>query len=119
MRLPLKDGAEYEIGEDLMDAYRLAYPMLDVGEQVAKMRLWLELNKASRPKNGARFVRNWLQRQTEIERYCNPLKTLKNDPSYRPYTGYQASKQAVIASLTGNNQERTIDQPNSTPASIG
>lgn len=61
MRILTKDG-EYEIAPDLVQAYKVAHPSIDVDRQFALMRIWLESNKAGRPKNPVRFVQSWFRR---------------------------------------------------------
>jgi hypothetical protein len=74
MHLPMKAGDQFEVTADLLQAYRAAYPHIDVERQFGLMRIWLERNKSARPKNGARFVDNWMKRQrTAVARLAPQL----------------------------------------------
>lgn len=100
MHLPMKAGDQFEVTADLLQAYRVAYPHIDVERQFGLMRIWLERNKSARPKNGARFVDNWMKRQrTAVARLAPHLVTSAADRNAR-----------IVAQLTGMvNRKETID----------
>lgn len=100
MHLPLKAGEQFEVTGDLLQAYRAAYPHIDVDRQFGLMRIWLERNKSSRPKNGARFVDNWMKRQRSAVAMLSPrLVASAADRNAR-----------IVAQLTGMvNRQETID----------
>ena len=60
MRLPVADGKEYEIPDELLQAWCKIRP--DALEQFARMRIWLESNSARRPKMPLRFINTWFKR---------------------------------------------------------
>lgn len=62
--LPLKGGHVYFVEPDLMAAYRLAYPQIDVEQEISKMNAWLISNPdRQKTKRGIkRFINSWLSR---------------------------------------------------------
>lgn len=100
MQLPLKDGEQFEVTADLLQAYRAAYPHIDVDRQFGLMRIWLERNKSARPKNGVRFVDNWMKKQRAAVARLTPH--LVNSTAERNAN--------IVARLTGMvNRKETID----------
>lgn len=63
--IPLKDGSQYKPDLDLIAEWKRAYPLIDVIDQLHKMRLWClcspERRKTKRGVN--RFINGWLSRQ--------------------------------------------------------
>lgn len=57
-------GRGFDISEDIMAAYRAAYPKVDVAAELAKMHVWLLSNprRAATYRVWSRFVNGWLQR---------------------------------------------------------
>lgn len=64
MRLPMKID-EYEVSEDLLQAYRTLFPTADA--EFARMRIWLESNKARRPSRPEAFIRNWFKKVRAVK----------------------------------------------------
>jgi hypothetical protein len=63
-QVPLVDGTEYAVTERDVDGWRLAYPAVDIAQQLHAMRSWCIANKANRKtRTGVlRFVTRWLSR---------------------------------------------------------
>ncbi len=65
LTLQLNDGTEYGIVEQDIAEWQLAFPNVDVLQQLRAMKLWLKDNpKRRKTKTGIRrFVTNWLDRE--------------------------------------------------------
>lgn len=94
MKLWTADG-EWEVPEDLIDAYMMLHR--DADKQFAKMVIWLTTNKSKRPKNPERFIANWFQKNQKFE-------SLWKNPPARPQSAADRNI-AAIASLTGAKRE--------------
>ncbi|MFJ0379163.1 replication protein [Bordetella bronchiseptica] len=72
--LPVKDGSEFEITEDLVAEWSAAFPGVDVLAEIAKARVWLRASPQNlKTRRGmGRFVVGWLSRSA------------RPSPSYAP-----------------------------------
>jgi len=63
-KIPLKDGTLFDLPNEKLDMYKLAYPNINVDSEVGKMIAWLESNPVQgKTKRGIlRFVNGWLNR---------------------------------------------------------
>jgi hypothetical protein len=60
MKIPLRDGSQFDI-TPFLDGYKAKYPNIhDLGAELAKMHLWLARNPARWPMKPFRFVDAWL-----------------------------------------------------------
>jgi hypothetical protein len=68
--LPLVDGSEYGIKQTDIDGWALAYPAINITQEIHKMRAWLEANpKNKKTSRGIkRFIVNWLTRSQDSAR---------------------------------------------------
>ena len=97
MKLWTADG-EWEVPEDLIDAYMMLHR--DADKQFAKMVIWLTTNKAKRPKNPERFIANWFRKnQKAAEVLGKDARTFAKHPTTMD------RNIAAIASLTGAKRE--------------
>lgn len=62
--LPLVDGVEYPIAESDVKTWSVAYPAVDVRQELYRMRAWLIANPKNRKTKAGifRFVVNWLSK---------------------------------------------------------
>jgi len=62
--LPLIDGTEYGVTQELFFAYRDAFPAISIMGELAKMRAWLLTNPKNRKTRSGvgRFMTSWLSR---------------------------------------------------------
>ena len=60
--LPLADGTEYEMPNEVFLEYKALYPMIDVGAELKLMRAWLVSNPDKKKKRVGilRFINTWL-----------------------------------------------------------
>lgn len=65
--LPVKDGSEFEITEDLVAEWSAAYPGVDVRGELAKARVWLRASPQNlKTRRGmGKFVVGWLARSAK------------------------------------------------------
>lgn len=65
--LPVKDGSEFEITEDLVAEWSAAYPGVDVRGELAKARVWLRASPQNlKTRRGVgKFVVGWLGRSAK------------------------------------------------------
>lgn len=65
--LPVKDGSEFEITEDLVAEWSAAYPGVDVRAELAKARVWLRASPQNlKTRRGmGKFVVGWLGRSAK------------------------------------------------------
>jgi len=65
--LPVKDGSEFEITEDLVAEWSAAYPGVDVRGELAKARVWLRASPQNlKTRRGmGKFVVGWLSRSAK------------------------------------------------------
>jgi len=65
--LPVKDGSEFEITEDLVAEWSAAYPGVDVRGELAKARVWLRASPQNlKTRRGmGKFVVGWLGRSAK------------------------------------------------------
>jgi hypothetical protein len=63
--LPLVDGSEHRVSKERVADWRAAFPAVDVEQQLAQMKVWLNANSKQRKtrKGIERFIVNWLVRQ--------------------------------------------------------
>ena len=64
VELPLIDGTEHGVTTQDIAEWKLAYPAVDVEQQLRAMRVWLLANPNNRktPKGIRRFANSWLQK---------------------------------------------------------
>ncbi len=53
---------DWEYDQSLLDAYKKAYPLIDVPLELAKARAWVMSNPTKKKKNWAQFINNWLSK---------------------------------------------------------
>lgn len=60
--LPLDDGSDFELTDDLAAELREAYPRIDLSAELKKMRAWLVSNPSGRKtrRGTPRFINSWL-----------------------------------------------------------
>ena len=65
--IPLNDGSEFFAEEKDMAEWKLAYPAVDVEQELREMRSWCLANpKLRKTRNGVRrFIVSWLSRQQD------------------------------------------------------
>lgn len=66
LTLPVKDGSEFEITDDLAAEWSAAYPGVDVRAELAKARVWLRASPQNlKTRRGmGKFIVGWLGRST-------------------------------------------------------
>ena len=79
--LPLVDGTEYGIKQTDVDGWALAYPAINITQEIHKMRSWLEANpKNKKTARGIkRFVVNWLGRSQDGARKPQTERSVRNE----------------------------------------
>ena len=65
--LPLVDGSEYPVTQIMVDEWALAYPAVDVVQQLREMRVWSNANPANRKtaRGVNAFVVRWLGKEQD------------------------------------------------------
>ena len=65
--IPLIDGSDYEVSAKQIEEWALAYPAVDVLQQLREMRAWSAANPSNRKtrKGVARFIVRWLGREQD------------------------------------------------------
>ncbi len=65
--LPLNDGTEFSVSEDMEKEYEALYPAVDILAELKKMRGWLLANPQRRKtaRGIKRFINAWLSRQQD------------------------------------------------------
>lgn len=74
--LPLNDGTEFPVTEDMVSEFSGLYPAVDVMQELRNMRGWL-INNPKNRKTGAgirRFINSWLSREQDKPRTARPAK---------------------------------------------
>lgn len=68
--IPLNDGTEWSMPLELYDEYVMAYPALDIKQEVSQMRIWSLSNPSNRKtrRGMTRFVNGWLERSQNNSR---------------------------------------------------
>lgn len=74
----IKIGFDYDSGQflgmidkkPLFESWMIAYPGVDIREELNKMRAWLMSNKANRKTNLSKFINNWLSKAQD--QACRP-----------------------------------------------
>ena len=90
MKLPVADGKEYEVPDDLVSAYCAVRP--DALEQFARMRIWLETHRSRRPKRADLFIAAWFRRS--------------RGPA--PVSAAAHNKNIVMGAIFGNSNRREV-----------
>lgn len=74
IRIPLNDGSEFLVPENLLSEYRSTYRRVDVMGEVRKARAWCVSNPTKRKTKGGvpKFLNSWLA-SAEAEAIKNPL----------------------------------------------
>ena len=82
-KLPLVDGSEYEVFAEQAREWSLAYPAVDVGAELIRMRVWLTANARKRKtKRGiAAFVVAWLSKTQDRPRQDSPAHGPRHSPA--------------------------------------
>lgn len=60
--MPKLGGKDFPITQQLFDAYKEAYPAVDVMAEFKKMKAWLLSRKENMKKNIPKFANSWLSR---------------------------------------------------------
>ena len=74
--LPLNDGSDFSVTEDMVSEFSGLYPAVDVMQELRNMRGWL-INNPKNRKTGAgirRFINSWLSREQDKPRTARPAK---------------------------------------------
>ena len=74
--LPLNDGSDFSVTEDMVSEFSGLYPAVDVMQELRNMRGWL-INNPKNRKTGAgirRFINAWLSREQDKPRTARPAK---------------------------------------------
>lgn len=63
-RIPLIDGTEFGVTEEMLDSYKKLYPAIDVEQEVRSMIGWCDANPKNRKTRGGakKFINSWLSR---------------------------------------------------------
>lgn len=96
IKIPLINGEEYPIGQELVEEYKKLYLNVDVEQELRKMKAWIISNPQKRKtKRGIlRFVNNWLSKEQDKNFYSKNLgnkgKLNNRSPSYdiKTYENY-------------------------------
>lgn len=77
--LPLNDGTEFRVTEDMVSEFSTLYPAVDVEQELRSMRGWLLSNPKNRktPSGIRRFMNSWLSREQD-----KPRTQQKAAPAY-------------------------------------
>lgn len=94
--LPLADGSDFEVRQDLVDKLSPLYPAVDVIQALRSMKSWLIGHpKKRKTKRGAMaFITSWLDR--EQNRGGN-MQTARASPQPRTYQEYQREERRGTA----------------------
>lgn len=65
--LPLNDGSEFPVGQDMISEFSGLYPAVDVMQELRNMRGWLLNNQKNRKTRSGirRFINSWLSREQD------------------------------------------------------
>lgn len=63
-KIPLKDGSLFDLPNDLLAMYKIAYPKVDVNEQIRLLVIWNVSNEKKRKTKGGilRHINGWLSK---------------------------------------------------------
>ena len=82
--LTLNDKTEYPVTDEQVEEWTKLYPVVDVMQELRKMKGWLDANPSKRKtKNGIlRFINNWLSKEQDRGGY-------KPKPSPSTFKNYE------------------------------
>lgn len=65
--LPLNDGSEFPVGQDMISEFSGLYPAVDIMQELRNMRGWLLNNPKNRKTRSGirRFINSWLSREQD------------------------------------------------------
>lgn len=66
LTLPVKDGSEFEVSDDMVAEWSAAYPVVDVRAELVKARVWLRASpqRLKTRRGMGKFIVGWLGRST-------------------------------------------------------
>lgn len=83
--LPLVDGTNYDVPLSKIEKWKLAYPAVDVEQELKRMFVWLDDNpKRKKTRNGiCRFVNSWLGKEQNNGGIYKNINRQQGSKAYR------------------------------------